>query len=140
MKCLLIIPAYNEAENITSVISEIRSLHPFIDIVVVDDGSSDATSWLAARAGVKVLKLPFNLGYGAAVQTGLIYGVEYGYDLCVLIDGDGQHDPQYIADLIAPSKRGRRTSRSARAFWARPITRYRWPAVLAFCYSGSLHP
>ncbi|HKS40935.1 MAG TPA: glycosyltransferase family 2 protein [Blastocatellia bacterium] len=102
MKCLLIIPAYNEAENITSVISEIRSLHPFIDIVVVDDGSSDATSWLADRAGVKVLKLPFNLGYGAAVQTGLIYGVEYGYDLCVLIDGDGQHDPQYISDLIAP--------------------------------------
>ena len=83
---------------------------------------------LADRAGVKVLKLPFNLGYGAAVQTGLIYGVEYGYDLCVLIDGDGQHDPQYIADLIAPSKRGRRTSRSARAFWAKLITRYRWPA------------
>jgi glycosyltransferase involved in cell wall biosynthesis len=106
MKCLLIIPAYNEAENITSVIGEIRSLQPLIDLVVIDDGSSDATSALAERAGVKVLKLPFNLGYGAAVQSGLLYGVEAGYDLCVLIDGDGQHDPQYIADLIAPVETG----------------------------------
>jgi glycosyltransferase involved in cell wall biosynthesis len=106
MKCVLIIPAYNEAENITSVISEIRRLHPSVDIAVVDDGSSDGTSALAERAGVKVLRLPFNLGYGAAAQTGLLYGVEAGYDLCVLIDGDGQHDPQYIADLIAPVESG----------------------------------
>lgn len=106
MKCLLIIPAYNEAENITSVISEIRSLQPLVDLIVVDDGSTDATSALAERAGVRVLKLPFNLGYGAAVQSGLLYGVEAGYDLCVLIDGDGQHDPKYIVDLIAPVEAG----------------------------------
>lgn len=106
MKCLLIIPAYNEAENIASVIDEIKALQPLVDMIVVDDGSSDATSELAARAGARVLKLPFNLGYGAAVQSGLLYGVEAGYDLCVLIDGDGQHDPRFISDLMAPVEAG----------------------------------
>jgi len=106
MKCLLIIPAHNEAENITSVITEIRSLRMSADLVVVDDGSTDATSDLASRAGARVLRLPFNLGYGAAVQSGLLYGVEAGYDVCVLIDGDGQHNPKYIADLIAPVEAG----------------------------------
>jgi glycosyltransferase involved in cell wall biosynthesis len=106
MKRLLIIPAYNEAQNIESVINEIRSLQPSIDLIVVDDGSSDSTSLLAERVGATVLKLPFNLGYGAAVQSGLLYGVEGGYDLCVLIDGDGQHDPRFIADLMAPVEEG----------------------------------
>jgi glycosyltransferase involved in cell wall biosynthesis len=106
MKCLVIIPAYNEAGNIGSVIAEIRGLHAAIDIVVVDDGSADATARLAEQAGVKVLRLPFNLGYGAAVQTGLLYSVENGYDICVLIDGDGQHDPQYILQLLAPVAAG----------------------------------
>ncbi|HKP13428.1 MAG TPA: glycosyltransferase family 2 protein, partial [Blastocatellia bacterium] len=86
MKSLVIIPAYNEAENVGSVIAEIRSLHAAIDIVVVDDGSADNTAAIAERAGVKVLRLPFNLGYGAAVQTGLLYSVENGYDVSVLID------------------------------------------------------
>ena len=106
MKSLVIIPAYNEAENIASVLAEIRSRHTAIDIVVVDDGSADATAAIAERAGVKVLRLPFNLGYGAAVQTGLLYSVENGYDVCVLIDGDGQHDPQYIPQLLAPVEAG----------------------------------
>ena len=106
MRSLLIIPAFNEAENIRTVIAAIRSRQPLLDLVVVDDGSSDQTAALAEGDGVKVLKLPFNLGYGAAVQSGMLYGVEAGYDLCVLIDGDGQHDPQYIADLIAPVEAG----------------------------------
>jgi glycosyltransferase involved in cell wall biosynthesis len=106
MKRLLIIPAYNEAQNIASVIEEIRSLQPSVDLIVVDDGSSDSTSELAETAGATVLRLPFNLGYGAAVQSGLLYGVEGGYDLCVLIDGDGQHDPRFIADLLAPVEEG----------------------------------
>ncbi|HXG63900.1 MAG TPA: glycosyltransferase family 2 protein [Blastocatellia bacterium] len=102
MKNLIVIPAYNEAENILAVISEARALRLPVDILVVDDGSSDATAALSEQAGVNVLKLPFNLGYGAAVQTGLIYAVEAGYDVCVLTDGDGQHDPKYIPELLAP--------------------------------------
>jgi glycosyltransferase involved in cell wall biosynthesis len=100
MKPLLIIPAYNEEANIAQVIAEAQSLYPSLDMIVVDDGSADSTSLLAERCGVKVLRLPFNLGYGAAVQTGLLYGVEHGYDACVLIDGDGQMDPRYIFALL----------------------------------------
>src|SRR5215471_5613808 len=106
MKSLLIIPAYNEAENIGQVISEIHSLYPSMSLVVIDDGSSDNTARLAEQAGARVLRLTFNLGYGAAVQTGMIYAVEEGYDICVLVDGDGQHDPRYISDLIAPVAKG----------------------------------
>src|SRR5215471_17918231 len=102
MKSLIIIPAYNEAENIGAVIAEIRGQRQAIDIIAVDDGSADATAEMAERAGVKVLRLPFNLGYGAAVQTGMLYGVENGYEVCVLIDGDGQHDPQYLSQVLAP--------------------------------------
>ncbi|HEX8184320.1 MAG TPA: glycosyltransferase [Blastocatellia bacterium] len=69
MKALLIIPAFNEAANIVQVITEARLLCSSLDVVVVDDGSSDSTASLARGCGVKVLSLPFNLGYGAAVQT-----------------------------------------------------------------------
>jgi glycosyltransferase involved in cell wall biosynthesis len=100
MRVLVVIPAHNEAENITSVVSEVRSLHPELDLLVVDDGSSDSTAVLARSLGAKVIALPFNLGYGAAVQTGFLYAVEAGYDACVLIDGDGQMDPKYISALI----------------------------------------
>lgn len=105
-KTLFVIPAYNEARNIASVIVEIASLRLDGDVVVIDDGSSDATSEVAAREGAKVLRLPFNSGYGAAVQTGLLYAVKSGYDLCVLLDGDGQHDPRYVPALIAPVASG----------------------------------
>lgn len=107
MRILLVIPAYNEAENIASVIYEIRSLHLSVDLLVVDDGSSDITAVLAERAGAKVMRLPFNLGYGAAVQTGLLHAVEAGYDVCVLLDGDGQHDPKYISDLLTTVATGK---------------------------------
>lgn len=101
MRSLIVIPAYNEAGSITSVIREARSLYPQLDMLVVDDGSNDSTSILAESLGVKVLRLPFNLGYGAAVQTGLIYAVEARYDACVLIDGDGQMDPKDISALLS---------------------------------------
>jgi glycosyltransferase involved in cell wall biosynthesis len=106
MKVLVIIPAYNEADNIAPIISEVQSFHKEFDILVVDDGSADATAALAESCGAKVLRLPFNLGYGAAVQTGLHYGVENDYEVCVLTDGDGQHDPQYIASLVEPVASG----------------------------------
>src|SRR5262245_38179692 len=105
-KTLFVIPAYNEASNLASVIAEIAALRLDGDVVVVDDGSSDTTSEVAAREGAKVLRLPFNSGYGAAVQTGLLYAVQSGYDVCVLLDGDGQHDPRYAPALIAPVASG----------------------------------
>jgi len=101
MRSLIVIPAYNEASSITSVICEARSLYPNLDLIVVDDGSNDLTSDLAESNGARVLRLPFNLGYGAAVQTGLIYAVEANYDACILIDGDGQMDPKDISALLS---------------------------------------
>jgi glycosyltransferase involved in cell wall biosynthesis len=102
MAALLIIPAYNEAENIESVIAEIRQQHPAFEILVVDDGSMDGTAKIAEAAGVAVLRLPFNLGYGAAIQTGIRYGLEAGYERAVLMDADGQHDPASIENLLGP--------------------------------------
>jgi len=106
MKTLLIVPAHNEAENIGDVIAEITSLNLPGDLLVIDDGSSDETAALAERMDARVVRLPFNLGYGAAVQTGLLYAVLNGYDVCVLIDGDGQHDPKHISALLEPLERG----------------------------------
>jgi glycosyltransferase involved in cell wall biosynthesis len=106
LKILIIIPAFNEAENIASVIAEVQSLNLNLQVLVIDDGSADATSTIAQDCGATVLRLPFNLGYGAAVQTGLQYGVENQYDICVLTDGDGQHDPKYIQALVSPVAEG----------------------------------
>jgi len=106
MKCLVVIPAYNESENIVSVIEAVRRQDASLHVLVVDDGSSDGTAEKATNAGAQVVSLPFNLGYGGAVQTGMLYSYEKGYDLCVLTDGDGQHDPKYIPDLIAPVATG----------------------------------
>jgi glycosyltransferase involved in cell wall biosynthesis len=99
---IAIIPAYNEEETIPRVIEEIRAFDPGFAIVVVDDGSSDRTAVVAERLGVEVLRLPFNLGIGGAVQTGYQYARDNGYDLAVQVDGDGQHDPREIATLVGP--------------------------------------
>jgi glycosyltransferase involved in cell wall biosynthesis len=106
MNVVLVIPAFNEAPNIGPVIEEIRSVEPGLEILVVDDGSQDNTGSVAEDAGAKVLKLPFNLGYGAALQTGISYAVETGYDACILMDADGQHDPRWLAQLIQPVAAG----------------------------------
>lgn len=107
MKCLVVIPAFNEAENIASVIQGIRRQDAALSLLVVDDGSQDDTAVRAREAGADVISLPFNLGYGGAVQTGMRFAYEKDFDLCVLIDGDGQHDPRYIPDLVAPVAEGR---------------------------------
>ncbi|MBU1863830.1 MAG: glycosyltransferase family 2 protein [Candidatus Omnitrophica bacterium] len=99
-KTLIIIPAHNEEENIGSVIGEIRKHHPLLDIVTVNDGSTDKTKYAAEVAGSKVLTLPFNLGYGVALQTGYKYALESDYQYVVQLDADGQHDPQYIQALL----------------------------------------
>ena len=100
MRGLAIVPAFNEAGSIGGVIDEIRAYDATLDVLVVDDGSADDTCEVAARHGAEVVRLPFNLGIGGAVQTGFRYADGLGYELVVRVDGDGQHDPAQIALLM----------------------------------------
>jgi glycosyltransferase involved in cell wall biosynthesis len=102
MRALAIVPAWNEERDLAGVIGELRRAVPGWDICVVDDGSSDATAAVARRAGAVVLRLPINLGIGGAVQTGYLWAREHGYDVAAQIDGDGQHDPQYLEGAVRP--------------------------------------
>jgi len=97
---LAIVPAHNEAGAITSTVQEIHRFAPNFDVLVVDDGSTDSTSARAESTGAKVVRLPFNLGIGGAVQTGYVFAQEHGYEVAVQIDGDGQHDPRCVHDLL----------------------------------------
>ena len=101
-RILVIIPAYNEADSIGEVISQVRTSAPEADIVVVDDGSTDATATIAQEAGAFVVSLPNNLGIGGAMQTGYNFAAEMGYDIAVQVDGDGQHNPAEITEIVAP--------------------------------------
>jgi len=100
-KILVMIPAYNEQKNIARVIRSVKRYIPEADIVVINDGSIDATVSLAESAGAEVVSLPFNMGYGVACQTGFKYAFRNGYDYLVQMDGDGQHEPKCIPDLLA---------------------------------------
>jgi glycosyltransferase involved in cell wall biosynthesis len=97
---LAIVPAYNESASIARVVSELRQHAPGFDVVVVDDGSTDDTSDRARSAGAEVLRHPYNLGIGGAVQSGYMYASERGYDIAVQVDGDGQHDPRCLGFML----------------------------------------
>ncbi|HEY1316452.1 MAG TPA: glycosyltransferase family 2 protein [Gaiella sp.] len=105
-RIVAVVPAFDEAQAIGSVVSEIHDFDPGIDVVVVDDGSGDGTADAAVAAGAVVVRLPFNLGIGAAVQTGFRYALEQDYDVAVRLDGDGQHDATELPKLLAPLERG----------------------------------
>jgi glycosyltransferase involved in cell wall biosynthesis len=98
----VVIPAYREAANIAQVIQGVREQLPHATIVVVDDCSPDATAAAARQAGAVVLRLPINLGDGAARQTGFKFADRLGADWVVQLDGDGQHRPESIPALLAP--------------------------------------
>ena len=102
LKRIAIVPAYNEEGSVAGVIAEIRAFDPGFEVVVVDDGSADATARVAAGAGARVLRLPFNLGIGGSVQTAFRYAQENGYELAIRLDGDGQHDAAQLPALVAP--------------------------------------
>ncbi|MCX5884705.1 MAG: glycosyltransferase family 2 protein [Proteobacteria bacterium] len=97
---LILIPAFNEEKNIKQVISGIKQLWPETHILVVNDGSRDDTASVALKIGGEVISLPFNLGYGVALQTGYKYAINKDYKYLIQMDGDGQHDPAYIDDLL----------------------------------------
>ncbi len=106
MKTLFIIPAYNEELNIGTVIEDIQGHVPAADILVINDGSADATGSVAKNLGVTVITLPYNLGIGAAMQTGYRYADMQGYDIAVQFDGDGQHRADQLKRLLEPLERG----------------------------------
>jgi glycosyltransferase involved in cell wall biosynthesis len=97
---LAIVPAYNEGEIIARTVEEIHRFAPDFDVLVVDDGSTDRTASIAAASGAGVLRLPFNLGIGGGMQSGYIYALEHDYEVAVQVDGDGQHDPRHIHELL----------------------------------------
>jgi glycosyltransferase involved in cell wall biosynthesis len=97
-----LVPAFNEEATVGRVIDEIRAFDASLDVVVVDDGSYDRTAEVAHEHGATVVRLPFNLGIGGAVQTGFRFAFEHGYDLAVRVDGDGQHDPSQLDRILAP--------------------------------------
>lgn len=101
-KILVIVPAFNESDNIKATIHELQALAFHFDILVIDDGSIDNTALEAASVGAKVISLPFNLGIGGAIQTGFLYALRNGYDVAMQFDGDGQHDAQYLKTILDP--------------------------------------
>lgn len=99
-RTIIIVPAWNEAANVGNTVREIRREISGMDVVVVDDGSTDATARVAADAGAIVISLPFNMGVGGAMRTGFTYAQRHDYDQAIQVDADGQHDPRDIVRVL----------------------------------------
>lgn len=104
---LLIIPAYNEAENIARVVDDLRERYPEFDYVVVNDGSKDRTAEICRKNGYNFVDYPVNLGLAGAFQGGMKYAVRMGYRYAMQYDGDGQHDPRYIEMMLDAAEKAR---------------------------------
>jgi len=107
VRTLVFIPAWNEEASVAGVIADVRKSIPDADILVVDDGSTDATTARARQGGALVATLPFNQGLGAALQTGYLHALREGYDFCAHLDADGQHPAGEAARLLEEVKAGR---------------------------------
>jgi glycosyltransferase involved in cell wall biosynthesis len=105
MRVLAIVPAHNEEAAVGEVVRELTARGD-LDVLVVDDGSTDGTRREARTAGARVLSLPFNLGIGGAVQSGYLFARRHGYDVAIQVDGDGQHLPSEIDRLLPPLAAG----------------------------------
>jgi glycosyltransferase involved in cell wall biosynthesis len=101
-RVLVIVPAHDEEESLPRTVQEVRLKANPVDLLVVDDGSTDRTAEVARALGVPVVSLPVNLGVGGALQTGFRYALARGYQVGVQLDADGQHDPAYLEPLLAP--------------------------------------
>jgi glycosyltransferase involved in cell wall biosynthesis len=101
LRKLAIVPAYNEQGMVGRVVREIHRHAPGFDVLVVDDGSTDSTAAEAEASGAMVLRHPFNVGIGGAMQSGFKYALRQGYDVAAQVDGDGQHKPAYLVELLA---------------------------------------
>lgn len=101
-RTLVLIPAYNEEFGLARVIADVRQALPECDLLVVNDGSRDNTAAVGRAAGATVLSHAFNMGYGVTIQTGYKYARDNDYDCLVQIDADGQHDPSFIPEMLAP--------------------------------------
>ena len=100
LKILVIIPAYNEEESIANVVETVKREYKNCDVLVVNDGSTDNTLEEAKKTSAILIDLPNNLGIGGAVQTGYLCAYKYKYDIAIQVDGDGQHNPKHIADMV----------------------------------------
>lgn len=105
-KVLVIIPAYNEEQNIEMVVEELIAKHPELDYVVVNDGSTDNTARICQEKGYNLVNLPVNLGLAGCFQTGMKYAYQEGYSYTIQFDGDGQHRPEYIGDMRRKMEEG----------------------------------
>ena len=99
-RVLIAIPAFNEEESLSAVLSHTLEFYSAEQVLVIDDGSSDATAAVAKSHGVLVIQLPFNMGVGGAMRTAFLYASRNGFDVVVQLDADGQHDPKFIKDLL----------------------------------------
>ena len=106
LKILVLIPCYNEEESIAGVVRRLRENCPEVDHLVINDCSTDRSAQILQKNGCSYLDLPINLGIGGGVQCGYRYARENGYDITVQMDGDGQHDPAYLHEVIGPVARG----------------------------------
>lgn len=102
MKTLVIVPAYNEQDNIMSTVNDLKTNFPEGDILIINDCSKDNTLGILKENKIHYLNLPVNLGIGGGVQTGYKYARENHYDIAIQFDGDGQHEARYLKDLVAP--------------------------------------
>lgn len=104
-RVLAVIPAYNEQDNIESTIEDLKANAPWVDYIIVNDGSRDATPDICRRRGYRFISLPVNLGLAGAFQTGMKYAHRHGYDYALQFDADGQHSAAYIQAMLEDAER-----------------------------------